>query len=423
MEDARLAEVMQQVHTLANASVDAVIPQGGLRLAAVTPEMRANGADPVYLQAQTGEGEVPIAVLDGGHDQLAEKLMPGAQKYYRRMLSEAPALLAQNVNTWLQREHNANRLLRMVKPAGLGAEATPARFESVGAPFALRAFLSDGYKQIDHHSVLKVLVPELNERSATVEEFNLSQKVLNVRVVTGAVDLTQRIQQARAQRDHTFVNEMVAFGVSVRNSETGHAAVTVEAFARILRCVNGLIVDEPFRLTHLGKRQDATEGWLQNDTRRLDDAAAIMRIRDRIRYTFSPEVQAKVAEGIITAAGEKIELGGASQVMKFVTNVGQRFDLSQGRAGSSAGHHDRRDGAGPGRTHRGEPLERVAGLHRPWLATLAGMRTAVSSGRWSWSGSAGRSCRILWRPYSRPERRAATREVSKGGLDSPPLHR
>lgn len=319
--DEKLHAALEQVRELANASVDAVIPQAGLAMIPASAEARANGADPVYLTARTAEGTVPLRVLGGAHEQLAEKLMPRAWPYYQRMLAEAPELLATNLNTWLARQPQDKRLLRMVRPLP-GDNRAP--FEAYNAPFAVRAYLSDGYKVIDHFSVLKVLAPEMAERAAEVAEFHLSETKMNIRVVTPVQDLSDILGPG-----HRAVNEMVAIGIALRNSETGHAAVTTEIFARILRCSNGLVVDEPLRIAHLGKRQESDAAWMSEQTRRVTDAADLLRIRDRIRTGFGDESRRKVAGAIAAAAGEPLpEISGMSAFLTFIGNVGARFELS-----------------------------------------------------------------------------------------------
>lgn len=67
------------------------------------------------------------AVTDHAHGQIAQRLDIPA-KYYNRMRSEAPALLAANVNNWFQ-EQPERRMIRT-----LDGKA--------------RAFLSDRYRRV-----------------------------------------------------------------------------------------------------------------------------------------------------------------------------------------------------------------------------------------------------------------------------------
>lgn len=323
--DQRLSNALAEVRALADAAVDAVVPQEGLRMIVSTPDLRGNGADAVYLAANTPDGQIPLRVLDGAHEQISEKTgipLP----YYRKMLAEEPSLLAANVNRWLYREPKANRLLRMVKP--VGAQRFAPEVEAMGSPFAVRAYLSDAYKVVDHYSVLRAVAPLFAERKAEVAEFTLTDRRFHIRALLPVVDVAQMIQRG----NHTFLpngGEMLAFGVSIRNSETGHGAALVETFIRILRCINGLIVDEPFRMAHLGKREQADAEWMSAQTRRLTDAAAVLAIRDRAAFALSEEPQIRAAQKIAEAAGERLELPSAPAVIRFIQTLGAKFDLSK----------------------------------------------------------------------------------------------
>ena len=72
----------------------------------------------------------------GRHDQIGSRAGIPA-KYYDRMLTEAPDLLATNVNAW----HRINPARRMVRT--LGGDA--------------RSFLSDRYNRIENEEIAKVL--------------------------------------------------------------------------------------------------------------------------------------------------------------------------------------------------------------------------------------------------------------------------
>lgn len=312
-QDPQFQEALDRVRSLADASVDATIAQRNIRMVALDADRRTKEHS-VALLAKTGDDtETALAVLSGAHEQFAEKLdipLP----YYRKMLAEEPSLLAANVNRWLFRSGEEARLLRMLKP--LSGEETQS-LGRIGAPYAVRAFLSEKYKTIDHYSALKVLAPEMAERAATVSAFNLDPKRFHIRVVTPQVPIQ-------------YTGEVVAFGVSLRNSETGHGAVSVEVFAVVVRCVNGIVVDEPLRMTHVGRKNEANDfSWLSAETRRLTDAADILKIRDKIRAGFSDDNREKVARAIAKAAGTpvaEIEGGG---FLSFVQNVGKRYDLSK----------------------------------------------------------------------------------------------
>src|SRR5262245_57912737 len=85
-------------------------------------------------------GSFPI--WDQAHDQIATKLNIPA-KYYDRMRTEAPDLLATNVNAWFRKEPE----LRLVRT--LDGE--------------VRSFNSNKYQRIEHEEIAEVVLPILAE--------------------------------------------------------------------------------------------------------------------------------------------------------------------------------------------------------------------------------------------------------------------
>jgi len=330
--DEERTEVMRaEVSALAEASYDALSPTAALEMAV---NQRWAGVssenDRVLINAHTKEGDMPIRVLEGAHEQIAFKTgIP--YKYYKRMLNSEPELLARNVNTWFQLE-NETRLLRMFQPI---TEEDATMHRQLGTRLSLRAVLSDRYRPLDHLALLDTLLPVVRAVGGRVAEYNLDEKRFHVRFVTTEVDVKELAEQYK--RDHPdlpdhFIglNEIVSFGVAVRNSETGHAALAVQPLVKIMRCVNLLVVVERHRVTHLGGRQEAEEDFLTAGTKRLDDAAVFMKVRDTVQNIFSDESRNKTLRVIAESQGTPIDLPPEVPLMKFIEGVGRKFDLSEG---------------------------------------------------------------------------------------------
>ena len=82
------------------------------------------------------------------HEQLASKLeIP--TKYYNLMLAEKPSLLAENVNTWLQKSTD-KRMVRTLGDRG-------------------RAVLSDRYRPLDNDIILEAVLPTLFEQGVNLQ--------------------------------------------------------------------------------------------------------------------------------------------------------------------------------------------------------------------------------------------------------------
>jgi hypothetical protein len=328
--DEQYHNLTSRVQQLREATVDALTDTRALRMETIDADLPGNQRVRMMAHAHAG-AEVPIALLPGAHNQVAAKVgIP--VKYYDRMLTEAPELLATNVNEWFAREPEA-RLLRMVRRIGDPGE--DATYGPVGADLAMRAFLSDRYRPLDHGALLDTVLPVALEAGAKVAEWNLDHKRLHVRFVGVQRDVYEVAQQLRerepekAARHFMDFHEMVSQGLALRNSETGHAALSVSPLIEVMRCVNMLVVTEVKRVAHLGRRQEADEDWLNADTKRLDDAATFLKVRDKVIEIFSPETMERATVKLLEANGTPLPIPTAMPVMEFVGNIGGAFKLNE----------------------------------------------------------------------------------------------
>jgi hypothetical protein len=78
--------------------------------------------------------------------------------------------------------------------------------------------------------------------------------------------------------------DVVQAGVVISNSETGHGAVSISPLVYRLVCLNGMIAnDGRLRANHVGGRIEETEALYQDDTRKADDRAILLKVRDHVR--------------------------------------------------------------------------------------------------------------------------------------------
>lgn len=180
------------------------------------------------------------------HLQIAERLDIPA-KYYNRMEAEAPHLLAVNVNAWL------TRMGKDVFIRGLGN--------------AVRAFLSDRYRVIDHLDFLYCSLNELQAHRAEIEDCHLSETEMYVKV------RSHHLKDFIRHRD-----DLIIGGLLLTNSETGHKALRVEPRIFRVQCTNGMVIEKlTIRQVHLGNG---------NGNGELDDDMVYLAIRRSIRELF-----------------------------------------------------------------------------------------------------------------------------------------
>jgi hypothetical protein len=218
-------------------------------------------ADTATLQMQVDGDAVPIIEVDGqgrypilplAHDQIGARLnIPS--KYYDRMRTGAPDLLATNVNTWF-RKTPERRMLRT-----LGGD--------------LRAFLSNRYMRTENEEIASIAFPILFDLpNVQIPSCEVTDRRLYIHfVVTGI-------------QGEVKVGDVVQAGGIISNSEVGCGAVSVSGLIWRLRCLNGAKTGDAFRRAHIGREvQDDGEIEWADDTRRSDDATVLLKVRDMVK--------------------------------------------------------------------------------------------------------------------------------------------
>ena len=211
-------------------------------------QMTVQGDKQVALQL-ADHGEFPLLPL--AHQQIGARTQIPS-KYYDRMQSSAPDLLATNVNHWFR--HNPEK--RMVRT--LGGDG--------------RAFLSNRFQRIENEQIAEAALPVLYD-------------LPGVRIVSA--DVTDRrlyIQFALDTiRGEVKVGDEVQAGGIISNSEVGLGSVSVAYVIWRLICLNGMKTGDVFRRNHVGRQVDEGELEWADDTRRADDATILLKVRDMVR--------------------------------------------------------------------------------------------------------------------------------------------
>lgn len=236
------------------------------------------------LELPDDAGTFPI--LQPAHDQIAARLNIPA-KYYDRMRAEAPDLLATNVNAWFRK----NPEKRMVRT--LGGD--------------VRAFLSNRYNRIENEEIAEVVLPILAE-------------IPDVRIVSSEITDRRMYIQALTPRLEGTVKkgDVVQGGVVISNSETGHGSVSISPLVYRLVCLNGMIAnDGRLRANHVGGRIEETEDLYADDTKKADDRAILLKVRDHVRNAVDMFAFSKRIEMMSGLATQEIE-GDPSKVVEVL---------------------------------------------------------------------------------------------------------
>lgn len=238
--------------------------------------------NPERLEMQVnGHGRFEIG--DIAHDQLSNRLgIP--RKYYDRMRTNAPELLTRNANHWLHAEPE-KRMVRTLDGR-------------------MRAFLSSRFRPLDNFELAETVLPVLVGSGCRIESSALTEKRLYIKAVTEKLSMEVK------------KGDIVQAGIVISNSEVGAGSVKVEPLIYRLVCSNGMIAnDYAMRKYHVGRNVevDLAEEFFRDATRKADDRAFWMKVRDVVEGSFRKDVFEKivnrmrdVVDAEIVGAPEKV---------------------------------------------------------------------------------------------------------------------
>jgi hypothetical protein len=288
------AELERQLNT----KKDLVVPSSLL-------QSKTDESGHLQMIVDSSRGGV-YGVTELARRQLAEKLkIPFA--YFERMRTEQPALLDQNVNTWLATDSD-RRMVRTLDGR-------------------VRAVLSDRYRRLDNFDLAENVLPMLQKLTdARFESVELTETRLYLKVVTPG------IQYEMAPGD------VVQAGIVVMNSEVGCGTLSVQPLVYRLVCRNGLIAaDHSLRKTHVGRAlQSETDGMtvFRDDTLAADDKAFFLKVRDVVEAAVSEATFRQIAQRMQNTLHIKL----TGDPVKAVEVLANRYALNESERGGVLRH-------------------------------------------------------------------------------------
>jgi hypothetical protein len=254
-------------------------------------------------------GDSDFGVTDICHGQIASQL--GIPKpYYDRMRAESPALLANNVNTWLR--HEPTR--RMVRTLDSNA----------------RAWLSDRYRPLDNYDVLAAILPVVQNTGLQVQSCEVTER----RMYLKAVD-PQRVKVIRREGhyDGGRHDKVETFqpGVVVSNSEIGMGSLSVSPGTHKVECTNlSVFKNDGIAKYHIGGKANGEGGdiseYMSDEARRAEDLTFWLKVRDMVKACIAGPLFEKLVDQIEAAGRDKIE----SKIENVVEVTSARFGFVNG---------------------------------------------------------------------------------------------
>lgn len=231
-------------------------------------------------------------------DQLCNQLaIP--RKYYELMRNTAPQLLAENVNHWLTNTPDT----RMVRTLDGN----------------IRAFLSSKYRAMDNFDLAASFLPILGEMELEVVSSELTDSKLYIKAVF------PKIQREVKKGD------IVQSGIMITNSEVGQGSLSVQPLVYRLICLNGAIInDARMSKRHVGRRLNDGDSEnpyeiYQDDTKKADDKALWLKVRDTVASTISEVTFDKYVRKFVESTEIKMD----GDIQKAVEVVSEKVGLME----------------------------------------------------------------------------------------------
>tara|TARA_R110002051_G_scaffold21001_3_gene56380 strand:+ start:2487 stop:3629 length:1143 start_codon:yes stop_codon:yes gene_type:complete len=264
-------------------------------------------AQPVITMEQNhGEPTRRFAINDVCFDQIVNEAGIPVQ-YARRLLTDYPNELEDQVMAIWNNE-NKTRMLRTYE----GTYDNTQR--------EARAWVSNKFKTFDNTDMVETVIQPLIESEAQWEAVN-----------TSITDKRMYLQfKSRRSVAEPALGDLMALGLRITNSETGHGSVNINQMIFTLACLNGMQTAHTLRSIrrpHLGRRRD-NEGMnilIQEDTIAAQNQALKLEVRDIMQHVGDEQAFQETIQQMRIAHNREIE--GTPQ--EAVERIGEILKLTK----------------------------------------------------------------------------------------------
>ena len=221
-------------------------------------------------------GEFPLKDL--AHGQVADRLQI-PKRFYDRMRTSHPDLVAHTVNSLFQREPET----RMVRT--LDGD--------------VRAFLSDRFNPIDNYALAERVLPKFQGLDLDIRSCEVTETRMYLKAVYPGLEETVRVKGFYDAGTQDKV-ETYQPGIVISNSEVGLGSVYVGPGVHTVQCTNlATFKDDALRRYHIGrqhKSEDEIWAYLSDETREKDMEAFFSKIADMVEACLQGELFRKLVE-------------------------------------------------------------------------------------------------------------------------------
>ena len=259
----------------------------------------------IVIEANGGEPTRFLKVNDLCFDQIAQKNGLDVRTA-RRLQSEYSREYDSLTNAIWQKE-NSKRMIRTYDDLNQGMNPSGTA----------RAFLSDKFKTFDNSDLLESALPQLMESEANWKIVNcaVTQKKMYIRLKSELITGTG-----------ANVNDILAHGIGLSNSETGCGSISAFSINWTLACLNGMQTQNITRKSHITSARDGdTWNILTNETKEADNHSLKLQLRDIVSSYASRQSFDENLEKMKLASEDIINV----ETTEAVENLGKVLTLSK----------------------------------------------------------------------------------------------
>jgi len=259
----------------------------------------------IVIEANGGEPTRFLKVNDLCFDQIAQKNGLDVRTA-RRLQSEYSREYDSLTNAIWQKE-NSKRMIRTYDDLNQGMNPSGTA----------RAFLSDKFKTFDNSDLLESALPQLMESEANWKIVNcaVTQKKMYIRLKSELITGTG-----------ANVNDIMAHGIGLSNSETGAGSISAFGINWTLACLNGMQTQNITRKSHITSARDGdTWNILTNETKEADNHSLKLQLRDIVSSYASRQSFDENLEKMKLASEDIIDV----ETTEAVENLGKVLTLSK----------------------------------------------------------------------------------------------
>jgi len=183
-------------------------------------------------------------------------------------------------------------------------EESESKFLIRSVDSQVRGFLSDKFRRLDSRPIIDAFVKACAEVGAVPIEGVGGDTRICIKAVLPMV--------------FRVGDEILAYGVTISNSDFGNGALSVRIFLLRVWCTNFAQMDEALREIHLGRKLDANIEYSAK-TYELDSQAMASAVTDIISSKLSPEAVESYLDSIRRSVEEKVD---PKNLMTRLTNMG-----------------------------------------------------------------------------------------------------